>query len=474
VVADEVHAPRREGGHVAHGRGAYGGSVAGQPRKEPSIDFIGAFESTYQPAFDVDVAETTGHVARWRADLALMASCGVSRLRYPVRWHRIEREAGRFDWRHTDEVLGWMQDHGMRPIPDLLHHTSYPRWLKRGFADRRFAPAYLRYLEAFARRYPWIEEYTLFNEPFTTFLLCGQEGVWPPHLRGLKGFLTLARNVMPALSEASRAYRDLLPGARHLYVDTCEQATAAIAAARPFADRANDRRFFVLDLLLGRPLDPDRPFVAEVVAAGGEALFDLAPGCIDVLGLDYYAHNQWQYRDGTGRGVMSAPDPAPLSSVIGEYWERYRLPCALGETNVRGFATDRASWLKYTLEQCEVAGARGVPLDGYCWFPFVDSCDWDSVLVRSEGNVDPVGVYWLDGRLDRRPSSMSAAYAMAAGGAPSADLPAYRFQEPVAGWLAGWLPQMSHWDWQDPPAAELVGQARSDTAIGRRIRRKGP
>jgi hypothetical protein len=88
--------------------------------------------------------------------------------------------------------------------------------------------------------------------------------------------------------------------------------------------------------------------------------------------------------------------------------------------------------------------------------------------------VDPVGVYWLDGRLDRRPSSMSAAYAMAAGGAPSADLPAYRFQQPVAGWLAGWLPQMSHWDWQDPPAAELVGQARSDTAIGRRIRRKGP
>jgi len=405
------------------------------------------------------VAETTGHVARWRADLELLASCGVSRARYPIRWHRIERERGRFDWRHTDEVLGWMRDNGMRPIVDLLHHTSYPRWLKRGFADRRFATSYLRYLEAFAARYPWVQEYTLCNEPFTTLFLCGHQGLWPPHLRGISGFVTLARNVMPALSEGSRAYAELLPNARHVYADTCEQATAATGAAAPFAELANDRRFFLLDLLLGRPIDPRRPFVAEVLRSGGEALLDLPAGRVDVLGLDYYAHNQWQYLDGTGRGVPSSPHPAPLAAVIGEYWERYRLPCMLSETNIRGFAPDRASWMKYTLEQCEAARARGVPIEGYCWFPFVDSCDWDSVLARSEGHIDPVGVYWLDGRLERHSSSMSTAYAAAARGLPAAALPAYRFQEPVAGWLAGWLPQMSHWAWRDPPSAEVVPQA---------------
>jgi len=418
------------------------------------MEFIGGFESTYQPAFDVDVAETTGHIARWRADLELLASCGVSRLRYPVRWHRVERERGQFDWRETDEVFAWMRDNGLRPIPDLLHHTSYPRWLKRGFADRRFGPSYLRYVEAFATRYPWIEAYTLFNEPFTTFFLCGHEGVWPPGLRGLKGFLTLARNVMPALTEASRACRELLPRARHLYVDTCEQATAATPSARPVADLANDRRFFLLDLFLGRTLDRSRPFVAQVLRSGGEPLLGLQAGHVDVLGLDYYAHNQWQYQF-SGRGLASAPDPIPLSDLIGEYWDRYGLPCILGETNVRGFASDRASWLKYTLEQCEIAARRGVPVEGYCWFPFVDSCDWDSVLRRSDGHVDPVGVYWLDERLDRRPSSMSAAYAMAARGATAAELPAYRFQPPVDGWLAGWLPQMAHWAWQDPPPHEI-------------------
>ncbi|CAA9256796.1 MAG: GH1 [uncultured Acidimicrobiales bacterium] len=322
-------------------------------------------------------------------------------------------------------------------------------------------------------RASWLK-YTLFNEPFTTFLLCGQMGVWPPHLQGLKGFLTLARNVLPALTEASRACRDLLPGARHFYVDTCERASAAAPEATPAAALANDRRFFVLDLFLGRTPDPDGPFIADVLAAGGEPLFALQPGHVDVLGLDYYAHNQWQYVDGAGHGLTASPDPGSLADLIGEYWERYRLPCALGETNIRGFASDRASWLKYTLEQCEVARSRGVPVDGYCWFPFVDSCDWNSLLVRSEGNVDPVGVYWLDEKLDRRPSSMAASYAMAAQGTPAAGLPAYRFQPPVSGWLAGWMPQMAHWDWQDPPPAEVVVQARADPAIERRIRRTGP
>lgn len=94
-------------------------------------------------------------------------------------------------------------------------------------------------------------------------------------------------------------------------------------------------------------------------------------------------------------------------------------------------------------------GLLGEAVDGYCWFPFVDSCDRDSMLVWSQRNIDPVGVHWLDERLERRPSSMSDAYARATRGAPAADPPAYRFQPPVAGWLAGWLPQMAHWDWRN-------------------------
>ncbi len=427
----------------------------GSDKPVGSIEFIGGFESTYMPEHDVDVMESTDHVARWRSDLALLRAAGVSTLRYPVRWHRVEAVRGVYDWSATDEVLGHLRDSGMRPIVDLLHHTSYPRWLRRGFADRDFATAYLRYVEAFARRYPWVEAYTLLNEPLTTFLLCGQMGVWPPRLTGLKGFLTLVRNAFPAVAEASRMCRDLLPGARHVHVEVCEAHTAEGPAAGPHAELANDRRFFLIDLLLGRPLAPDRPFVRAVLEAGGEAVLDLRPGHVDVLGLDYYAHGQWHWLDGDGNGSRASPRPEPLAELIHTYWDRYRLPCALTETNIRGFAPDRASWLKYTLEQCQAAAGAGVPLEGYCWFPFVDSCDWDSLLTRAARHVDPVGVYWLDEQLERRESSMATAYRRAAGGAPASALPAYRFQPPVSRWLQGWMPQMAHWEWRDPPAAEV-------------------
>jgi beta-glucosidase len=414
------------------------------------IELIGAFESTYLPRHDTDIFESTGHHLNWRQDLDLLAGCGVTRLRYPVRWHRVEAEENVLDWQETDEVLHYLRDHGFRPIIDLVHHTSYPRWLKRGFADPRFGPAYLRYAEAFALRYPWVEEYTLFNEPFSTLFLAGHEGLWPPYQTGLRNFVGQIINVLTAVTEASRAYAELLPGARHVWVDTCEHHTGA-GNGTAYAEMANERRFLVLDSFLGRGYDLDGPLAGQLREAGGERLLELEPGRIDTLGLDYYAHCQWHFDD--DGGTPHTPDPLPLAEQIHSYYQRYRLPCMLTETNIRGHASDRATWFKYVLEQCEQARGMGVPLDGLCWFPVIDSTDWDSLLYRSDGHIDPVGVYWLDQDLERQPSVMSESYAKAAAGTPAADLPAFTFAEPVATWLRSYRPQMSHWTWIQVPEA---------------------
>lgn len=432
----------------------------GTPAKSPhpyiedghAIEFVGAFESTYLPLHDVDVMETTRHDRRWRDDLELLRSTGVTCLRYPVRWHRVEASDGELDWSETDRVFSYMREAGLKPIVDLVHHTSYPSWLG-GFDDPLFGAAFVRYCEAFAARYPWVEEYTLFNEPFATLFLSGHEGVWPPYGTTLAQLVQLFRNVMPAVARASRSLADLLPEARHVYVDTCE-SHAGTGIGSTYAAMANDRRHFLLDLFLGRPIDPSRPFARQVEAAGGSDLFDMEPGRIDVLGLDYYAHSEWWFDDHTA--IAPSPRPAGLSSLILEYHRRYpELDLILSETNIRGFASDRATWLKYTLEQCENAMQAGAPLTRYCWFPFIDSMDWDSLLARPDGHVDPVGVYWIDDAFERRSSSMSRSYALAARGAKSCELPAYRFQPPVDAWIAGLMPQMSHWEWQDPPPREV-------------------
>ncbi|WP_210481285.1 family 1 glycosylhydrolase [Naasia sp. SYSU D00948] len=420
----------------------------GRVRHEP-IEILGSFESTFMPAHDRDVIETTEHDKRWREDLLLVTDMGITRLRYPIRWHRIEEVEGVFDWSETDEILEHMRDLGLRPIVDLVHHTSYPAWLTDGFADERFGPAYLRYAEAFARRYPWVEEYTLFNEPFATLFLCGHEAIWPPYRSGLESFVDLLVNVLPPVAEASRLYRELLPSARHVWNDSCERHIGTDASGQSYADLANERRFAVLDAFLGRPYDTEGPFGRLLHESGGERLLGIEGGSVDVLGLDYYAHNQWTFS--IEGGTTTNPDPTPFADLIQEYWERYGLPCLVTETNIRGHTFDRATWLKYVLEQCEIARDRGIPIDGLCWFPFIDSTDWNSLLFRCEGHIDPVGVYWLDEELDRRASVMTTSYAAAAAGVPAVDLPAFELAEPVATWFRGYLPQTSHWEWSPPP-----------------------
>jgi beta-glucosidase/6-phospho-beta-glucosidase/beta-galactosidase len=423
-----------------------------------ALEMVGAFESTYMPHHDRDVMETTGHDRRWREDLELLHALGIEKLRYPIRWHRVEEQAGTYNWDHTDAVLSVLHDAGWRVIVDLVHHTSYPRWLEKGFVDPRFPDAYLRYVDAFFARYPWVAEYTLFNEPFSTLFLCGHERIWPPYLDGVAGFMRLCRNTLPAISDAARHAHALVPHAKHVWVDSCEHHNGWDVWGRRYARLANDRRFFVLDALRGLLHDDtSRPFVREAIAHGGAPLLDLEPAPVDILGLDYYAHCQWSF--GNGMGVVPTPSPIPLADQIREYAQRYRLPCMLSETNLRGTPSDRATWFKYVLEQCEEAVASGIDLRSVCWFPTIDSADWDSLLWRCEGNIDPVGVYSLDDRLERQTTSMTRSYAAAARGAPAADLPAFRLQNPAKRWLDGYASQMDHWTWEDPPADEWAGES---------------
>jgi beta-glucosidase/6-phospho-beta-glucosidase/beta-galactosidase len=399
--------------------------------------------------------ESTRHDARRGADLDLVVASGVRTIRYPIRWHRVEVAPHRYDWDDTDRAMAAVRARGLTPIVDLVHHTSHPRWLDDGFADRRFGEHYLAFVAACCERYPWIPRYTLFNEPFSTLFLAGHEGIWPPRRRGVHGFVELCQRVLPALTEASRTARRMLPDAEHVWVDSCEQHTGEGIGGERYARLANDRRFFVLDAFLGTARDGgDRPFVDAVVAAGGAPLLHLEPGLVDVVGLDYYAHNQWHF--GPAGGVPHPPDPVPLDELIGVYARRYGRPVAITETNLRGSPSDRATWFRYVLERAERAAATGIDVRGVTWFPFIDSADWASLLTRCEGEIDPVGIYALDARLERSATSLSCSVSAAAGGARSADLPAYVLQTPVDRWLRGYTAHVEDWVWEPHPDHDLV------------------
>lgn len=251
---------------------------ASPPSGTPGVHFIGAFESTFHPRSGLDVGDFNGHWDQWDEDVAELVAAGIRTVRYPLRWHRIEASPGAYDFSDTDRETDYLRRHGVEPIVDLVHHTSYPAWLDDGFRDRRFPDAYRAYARAVAARYPWITSYTLFNEPFATLFLAGHEALWPPYDRGLEGFIRVVGNVLPAVCAVANEWAGALPGARHVWVDTCEHHAGIPGGAAEYAALANDRRHLLLDLVLGHDLDENRPFLRQVIDAGGRGLLELPPG----------------------------------------------------------------------------------------------------------------------------------------------------------------------------------------------------
>lgn len=409
------------------------------------------------PPHQTDVLATSNHLRFFRQDLDLVHAAGIDTLRYPVPWHRIETKPGTYNWTWMDRATAALQEYGLDPIADLVHHVSIPAWIKRGFANPEYPQFQTDFAQAFAARYPWITKYTPFNEPFVTVLLAGHEGTWYPYGGGPATFVPMLVNVARAICLTVRALKEVNPQIQIIHIDTCESSRARAGASegvQAFARFCNDRRFLCDDMLLGK-LDESHPLFSYVREHGytdaDMEYFTGSPCHFDVRGLDYYAHSEREYYD----GGSDAPTPAPqgFAAVAEEYRHHFTaaMPGAvpafwLTETNIRGYHTDRLTWLKYMVEQAMQAD---IPV--FCWFPFIDSTGWGESLLRFPHNrIDPVGIYCLDEQRERRwATELSEAYGLLARDtAAVADIPAYEFRDPVDTQLKGFRRQMQHWTWR--------------------------
>ncbi len=438
--------------------GGGGAAPLDGPAGEPSLDgagfvFMSGFESTYMPHADLDVLETTRHVEYVEEDLSLARGLGLRHLRYSAPWHRIEPERGRMEWRWMDRAMNALRDLGIEPVVDLVHHTSFPRWMEQGFADPDFPGHLARFAGAFAERYPWARWYTVFNEPYITTIFCGADGIWWPNLKeGERTWVPMLLNVCRAIVEAQHAVVARVPHARFMHIDTCEHHHVLHASMEDHVRMLNERRFVAHDLVRAR-LKPGHPMWNWLRANGLDdglaQCFVDKPARVDLLGLDYYAHSEL----GHDKTRLRVPTPRPLgfAAVAREYQTRYRSPALLSETNVRGTVRDRLTWLRHMLHQCELCELDGRPLRGFCWYPLIDSCDWDSLLRNPRNHVDPQGLFWLSkGRRKRHPSELTEAYGNLAKGNKSwRDLPYHKFSPNCRAWVRNHIPLMTGEGWED-------------------------
>jgi hypothetical protein len=128
----------------------------------------------------------------------------------------------------------------------------------------------------------------------------------------------------------------------------------------------------------------------------------------------------------------------------------------LTETNLRGEVADRISWLKYMVAECESLAAKlepmGVPFLGFCWYPYIDSTDWSSLVREANRAIDPQGIVSLDPNFERRRTELSEIFAgLASGQAAWSDIPAYPFSDEALEerMVRNFLPQMT-WPFVEP------------------------
>jgi beta-glucosidase/6-phospho-beta-glucosidase/beta-galactosidase len=425
---------------------------------------LGAFESTKIHGSGCDVLGTTRHVDYWREDLEMLHNSGISDLRYPVPWHRVERRPGQWNWEWLDGPMHAIYELGLSPILDPLHHVSFPDWLEDGFLNPEFPALYCRFLMELARRYEWADRYTVFNEPLATTVLCSQTGTWYPHHRSDFHLVRTAANVARAISMAMAQLRAFNDGVQFFHVETCEHHRAIDRKAENWVGHLNQRRFLFHDLVLGRVdrFHPLLPYLIEHGWRDDERQWqqdNQVP--FNVLGLDYYAHSEmdWIWNAKSHRPLFRFPCERPrgFTAVATDYVQRYPVPILLSETNLAGTVADRLTWLKFMEEQCETLAER-TDFRGFCWFPSIDATDWCSFCTQAEGKLTPTGIWYMDNDCHiRHRSELSYWYTrLARGEASSADLPAYRFGPPLDEHLRGYLRLMKHSTAMQDPAVPVA------------------
>jgi hypothetical protein len=99
---------------------------------------------------------------------------------------------------------------------------------------------------------------------------------------------------------------------------------------------------------------------------------------LDIIGLNFYAANQWEVPGGRKlHWDAGSDDPRwmPLHLLLAEVHQRYQRPLYLAETSHYGIG--RADWLNEVSAEIQKAIGLGVPVEGACLYPILDRFDWE-------------------------------------------------------------------------------------------------
>jgi beta-glucosidase/6-phospho-beta-glucosidase/beta-galactosidase len=330
-----------------------------RPAPRPGF-LMGGFECASHLRVDgvrVDPLGVTRHDALAREDYRLLREAGITTVREGLRWERIERAPGRYDWSSVAPMLDAIAAEGVAAIWDICH-WGVPEdidILSDAFVHRMadFGEAAVR--EMIARGAPPAGAVPVNEINFWSWAGAA-EGFFPPFIKGQGD--ALKRQLVRAYLAVGSRIRPMLNGAPLV---TCEPLI--LIHPNPnlpieHRDAHQEGMHQGWDMLLGR----------QMPELGGHE------GAFDWLGVNYYPHNQWEFGV---HGMMPLDDPRrrPLRELLMRIHERYRMPIAITETGDEQPLC--ANWMDMVGEEALAAREAGADIRGICLYPVMDYPGWD-------------------------------------------------------------------------------------------------
>ena len=332
---------------------------------------MGVFQSFFLAGFEcsahrlrngkrLDLVHATRHDEFAASDFRLIQEHGIFSVREGLRWHLIEAQPNHFDFSTAQTIIDAACETGTQVIWDLWHY---------GWPDDIdiFSSEFVDRFTAFARAAA-----EQLSERIEAPLICpineisffswagGDGGIFNPFARNRGN--ELKRQLVRGTIESIKAMRQINPRIKFFHIDPMINVLAKnptpenIAAANAY----HRSQFEAYDMIAGR----------QSAELGGKE--DL----IDVVGLNYYIHNQWTY-PGEGGSMIVPSDPRyrHVRDLLEETFEHYRKPLFVAETGIED--ETRPAWLRYLCNEVFAAIANGVPVQGVCLYPIVNHPGWE-------------------------------------------------------------------------------------------------
>ncbi|HEX6784092.1 MAG TPA: hypothetical protein VF098_05500 [Sphingomicrobium sp.] len=325
-------------------------------------DFFGAgFECSSHRRRDgvrLDLIRATGHDKHVLRDYRQCADLGLRTIRDGLRWHLIEKTPGKYDWSSWLPALEAAEATGVRIIWDLFHYGSPDHVDQAGddfpqrFTD--FAMAAIELQQSVSAAPPVLCPLNEIN-----FMAWAIEVDYFPHV-GPDESGWFKRQLVRTATTAARAIKERWPDSTLVWAEPLIHVAPHDHRRKSIrlAEQNRQGMFEAYDWIMGRAM-PE---------LGGD------PAYVDLVGLNYYPHNQWYWEGPTI--PMGHHEYRPLSDMLIEMCERYGKPVFLSETGAEG--TARPSWLHYVSGEVREAVGRGADVRGICWYPITAYPGWDN------------------------------------------------------------------------------------------------